>query len=346
MKGTNHPRSRSIRLPRGAIALIALAGFALAGCAPTETAADDDTLTIVASTDVYGDIASSIAGDRATVTSIITGSAQDPHSYEATARDQLALSRADLIIENGGGFDPFVGDLLANLDSTAVVLTATDISGLFADDSADETDSADADDHDHDHPAESEAEESHDEHDGHDHDHADGVNEHVWYSFEAMDALAAEIAHHLEELDPEGADEYAANYAEFSAQIDSLLARAHDIGAAHSGAAVAVTEPAPLLLFDEIGLVNKTPAEFSSAVENGTDVAPAVLLQMRSLIESGEVALLAYNEQTSGVETEQLVSLAGDSDVAVVAIAETIPEGENYISWMFDNLDSIESALG
>ncbi|PWB97854.1 metal ABC transporter solute-binding protein, Zn/Mn family [Salinibacterium hongtaonis] len=327
MKGTTNIRTTI------AVTLTAAASIALAGCAPAQTD-DADTLTIVASTDVYGDIAASIAGDRATVTSIITGTAQDPHSYEATARDQLALSRADLIIENGGGFDPFIDTLLAGLDSSAPVLTATEISGLF-----DEDDHGDADDHGN--------TDRHGDTDGHEgHDHSDGVNEHVWYSFEAMGALAAEIAHSLEEIDPEGADEYAANYAEFSGEIDGLLERAHEIGAAHAGAAVAVTEAAPLLLFNEIGLVNKTPAEFSTAVENGTDVAPAVLLQMRSLIEAGEVALLAYNEQTSGVETEQLVSLARDSDVAVVAIAETIPDGLNYVSWMDENLDNIEAALG
>lgn len=328
MKGTTNTRTTLV-----AITLTAAAGLALAGCAPAQTDAAD-ALTIVASTNVYGDIAASIAGDRATVTSIITGTAQDPHSYEATARDQLALSRADLIIENGGGFDPFIDTLLAGLDSSAPVLTATEISGLF-----DEHGHGDADDHDH--SAESET-----PHDHEGHDHSDGVNEHVWYSFEAMDALAAEIAHTLEEIDPDGADEYAANYAEFSAEIGGLLDRAHEIGAAHAGAAVAVTEAAPLLLFNEIGLVNETPAEFSTAVENGTDVAPAVLLQMRSLIESGEVALLAYNEQTSGVETEQLVSLARDSGVAVVAIAETIPDGLNYVSWMDENLENIEAALG
>ena len=40
--------------------------------------------------------------------SIICDPDQDPHSYEASAQNQLALSKADLVIENGGGYDDFI----------------------------------------------------------------------------------------------------------------------------------------------------------------------------------------------------------------------------------------------
>ena len=88
------------------LALAAASVLALAGCAgsagPAATS-DDGKLQVVASTNVYGDIASAIGGDLLDVQSIITSFAQDPHSYEASARDQLTVSRAGLLIENGGG---------------------------------------------------------------------------------------------------------------------------------------------------------------------------------------------------------------------------------------------------
>src|SRR6478735_3144708 len=97
------------------LALASVAALTLAGCstaAAGEGASDDGTITVVASTNVYGDIASTIGGDRIDVESIITSASQDPHSYEATARDRLTVQKADLVIENGGGYDAFIDTLL------------------------------------------------------------------------------------------------------------------------------------------------------------------------------------------------------------------------------------------
>ena len=78
--------------------------LALAGCAPP--VAEPSGAPVVTSTNVYGDLVEQIGGDRVSVTSLIDDPAQDPHSFEASARDQLAISKAELVIENGGGYDP------------------------------------------------------------------------------------------------------------------------------------------------------------------------------------------------------------------------------------------------
>lgn len=105
-----------------AIALAAIAAIALAGCS-APPADDDGSVHIVASTDVYGSIAEAVAGDLATVTSLISSAAQDPHSYEASAQDRLAIAHADIVIENGGGYDPFVERLLDPAGSNARLIT-------------------------------------------------------------------------------------------------------------------------------------------------------------------------------------------------------------------------------
>ena len=118
---------------RGA-ALAFSATLALSACGSSDSgsgAADDGTLTIVASTNVYGDIAQAVAGDGVEVTSIITSAAQDPHEYEATAQDRLALDDADIVIENGGGYDPFVDTLLDGSDNDPHVISAVEASGLL-----------------------------------------------------------------------------------------------------------------------------------------------------------------------------------------------------------------------
>lgn len=111
------------------LALLAAAALLLTGCAATDQPADD-TISIVASTDVYGDLAQTIGGDLVSVTSLITGAAQDPHSFEASAQDQLAVNRADVVVENGGGYDPFIETLLAASGSTATVISVSELVAL------------------------------------------------------------------------------------------------------------------------------------------------------------------------------------------------------------------------
>ncbi len=324
-------------------AAIAASALLLAGCAGpgTTPSEDDSTLTVVASTNVYGDIAATIGGDAVTVTSIIDSAAADPHSYEASARDQLAISEADLVIVNGGGYDPFMETLLDASGTAAVVITAVEVAGLVggddheaaADDSAENEHTEDETGH----------TEDGDDHAGH--DHLEGVNEHVWYDPHTMGELAHEIAHELAELAPESAADFEANAEEFEAGIAGLEAAADELRAAHEGDGIAMTEPVPAYLLEAAGFVNLTPDAFTEAIEEGADVPPVALQQTLELIDSGRVVLLAYNSQTASPETERVREAADEAAIPVVDFTETLPEGQTYLSWMTANLDAIAAAV-
>ena len=101
----------------------------LSGCGIGTYTVDDGLIHVVASTNVYGDIAAAIGGDRVEVTSIVDDPAQDPHSVEGTARMQLALSQADIVIENGGGYDDWIDTMLAGLEHQPTVINVTELSG-------------------------------------------------------------------------------------------------------------------------------------------------------------------------------------------------------------------------
>jgi zinc/manganese transport system substrate-binding protein len=316
------------------VASIAVASLALAGCASADASSDDtaaDTgVSIVASTNVYGSIAESIGGDLVTVTSLITSAAQDPHSFEASAQDQLTLSKADLVIENGGGYDPFIDTLLEASSTDAPVVNASEASGLL-----------EGDDHEH---TEGEGEEEHAE-EGDGHDHIEGFNEHVWYSFHGVGHVAEEIAHELTELDPDNTAAYEANLAAFTAEIETLEAAAEALHTTTEGLGAAITEPVPLYLLEAAGFTNQTPDAFSEAIEEGTDVAPATLQETLALFADGSVAVLAYNEQTASSETEQVREAAEENGVPVVQFTETLPDGADYVSWMTENLSAISAAV-
>jgi zinc/manganese transport system substrate-binding protein len=315
------------------VAALAGLGLLLSACSPQAEPASDgaEGINVVASTNVYGDIAKTIGGDKVSVTAIINKTSQDPHSYEATAQDRLAVSKADLVIENGGGYDGFIHTLAedSNLDD-GKVLNVVELSGLAH--PGESEPSADAA------PTESATG------DGHAHDHGD-FNEHVWYSLHAMEQLAGEISTKLAELDPASAQTFETNAATFTSTLEELHGKLDSLKSGAAGTAVAVTEPVPLYLLEDAGLVNATPEAYTAAIEEGSDVPPAVLKAATDLVASKSVRLLAYNEQTEGPQTEALKKAAETAGVPVVDFNETLPEGKTYLQWMTDNVDNISRTL-
>ncbi|MDR7187999.1 zinc/manganese transport system substrate-binding protein [Microbacterium sp. BE35] len=315
------------------LGLTAASALVLAGCAGTAAGGDtsDGKIAVVASTNVYGQIAQEIGGDLVEVTSIVTNESQDPHSFEPSARDQLAVSKADLVLENGGGYDAFIDALIESSGTDAPVVTAVEYSHDWPDNGGHDEESAhDAEDHAHDHG---------------DHEHVEGFNEHVWYDPHTIAHVAEAIAHELGELSPEDAETFTANAEAFSADVEGLEASLDEISAAHAGEKVFVTEPVPVYLLEAAGLENATPEKFSEAVEEGQDVAPATLLESLALVKGGDLRVVITNTQTGGAETQEIVDEADGLGIPVIAFSETVPEGETYISWMQANIEALNGAL-
>jgi zinc/manganese transport system substrate-binding protein len=303
--------------------LVALAAVAVlgVGCSPSSAgnpsgsptsssvASGAGTVNVVASTNVYGDIVKTIGGPAVAVTSIIDRPDKDPHEYEADAQTQLALSKAQLVIENGGGYDDFVDTMLKSVRTKPTVINVADVSGLNQ------------------HPAEGE------------------FNEHLWYDFPTVEKLAAQLVTDLSAAAPGQAATFKSNAKEFTAKLGQLQRDEAAIKAKHAGEGVAITEPVPLYLLEAVGLVNKTPEAFSEAIEADTDVPPAVLVETEDLFDTKQVKVLAYNQQTTGPQTEAVLAAAERNSIGVVPVTETLPTDQTYFSWMKANLQALSGAL-
>jgi zinc/manganese transport system substrate-binding protein len=295
-------------------ALVVTATLGLSACGSDEggnSAGSGDPgspIGVVASTNVWGDVAKQVGGDAVEVTSIISDPDQDPHSYEANPTNVLTLSKASIVIENGGGYDDFVDQLLDAHGTSATVLNAVDISGKTAPDGGE-------------------------------------LNEHVWYDLPTVEKVADNIAATLSDVDPGQASTFKSNAEAFNAKLDDLIAQEADMRAKFHGEGVGITEPVPLYMTEAVGLVNKTPPDFSEAIETGEDVSVATLKDTTDLYANHDVAVLVYNEQTSGPITDEVQSAATDAGIPVVPVTETLPEGLDYVSWMQKNLDALRTAL-
>lgn len=298
---------------RLALAIAMVSGtFLLGACgsSPAETPAagtGSTPIAVLASTNVWGDVAAEVGGSRVTVSSLMNDPSADPHSYQASVQNQLAVSKAALIIENGGGYDDFVDTMVKAAKSGAPVVTAVKLLPAAA---------------------------------------AGGeVNEHVWYDLPTVKAVANAIKDKLTAIDPAGAADYGQNVKAFTDKVTGLEKKEAAIKTRSAGTAVAITEPVPVYALEASGLVNKTPAEFSKAIESETDVPAAVLAQTLKLFTDKQVKALVYNAQTTGPQTEKVEQAAKNAGIAVVPVTETLPQGKGYLTWMGGQLDALAAAV-
>src|SRR3954452_24679397 len=126
-------------------------------------------LNVVASTNVYGDIAAQIGGSYVHVTSVLTNPDADPHLFEPGTKNGFAVAEAKLVIQNGAGYDDFMSKLeAASPNGSRVVVTIADELGV----------------------------------------HSRDANPHLWYDVPRLPQIAGAIADGLERSDPKHADAY------------------------------------------------------------------------------------------------------------------------------------------
>ena len=280
---------------------IALASvLALSGCAsPAEP--DSGKFQIVASTNVWGDIAKSVGGDLVEVTSIIDNANKDPHSYEATARDQLAVEKADLVIANGGGYDDFIEKLSEAAGNKSMFRVSSAVTAV-----------------------------------------AWQENEHLWYSISAVGEVAYALAETLGSLDPNNSAAYLTNADKLVEGLTGVAGVYGEVRKYTEGFTYFGTEPLAAWLMQDLGFVNKTPAEFSEAIENETDVPPSVMKESLDLIKNGEIKYLVINAQTENSQVQMIIDAASEAGVRAVVLSEVLPEGTNYVEWMGNNLITLD----
>lgn len=302
-----------------ALAAFSLLVLTLSGCQPAEPVAPTPSpsedfvgITITTSTNVWGGIAKEIGGELVQVVAIIDSPNQDPHSYEASARDQLAVNDADLVIANGGGYDSFMDQLAES--------AGKEIFYAFESEAVEKEEA----DHDHDH--------------GHE-------NEHIWYDYLMVADFAERLTSKLSELEPESTSMFEENLVSFLDNIELLSDRTASLSSGVNGSGFVSSEPIADYLLDFIGLENITPSSFADAIEEERDLSPKVLLEVQNLLKSGTPRLFVVNIQTSASQIEALTELAVANKVSVIEVSELMPEGLNYFEWMSENLNQIEAAL-
>lgn len=284
-------------------------------------------IKVATSTNVWASVIELIGGEWVEVTAIINDPLQDPHSYEASARDQLAIEEAELVIANGGGYDEFMEVLVAASSGEKIFLELVEGGHSHTEDKAAH-----------------EGEEAHAEEEHADeHDHA---NEHIWYDFESVAAAAEHIVEAINELRPEAFDQVNQNYDFFLSELSNLELRLEALRERSLGTSVIALEGVGNLMLEHAGFENITPEALADAIEEEREVPAAALDQAKSLIEGKVAGLLVVNAQMLDQVSEGLIETANSSGVPIVTLSELIPsEDQDYLDWMAEVLDQLQEAI-
>ena len=205
------------------------------GAAKGTEASQEDKLQIITTLFPQYDFVRILAGDRVDVRLILPPGIE-PHAFEPTPKDVVAIGQADLFIYTGDAMEPWAGRILEGIGTNGpqVVDASTGIT------LSREVHAEGEEDHDHDHAAEDADHEDADHEDADhedadhedadhadaDHDHADGVDPHIWLDPVLAIQMVHTIADALVKADPAGESLYRANETRHVGELEAFDADA------------------------------------------------------------------------------------------------------------------------
>jgi zinc/manganese transport system substrate-binding protein len=296
-------------MQKGLVALVAAAAvcaLATLGSA-AQGARNAGGVEVVAAENFWGSIAAQLGGDRVHVTSVITSPATDPHDYEPTAADARTLAGAQLLIENGIGYDPWAAKLAAaNPVGGRIVLDVGDLVGIEP-----------------------------------------GGNPHRWYSPADVRRVIAAIVADYRTLDPADAAYFTKQQQRFEtvalAQYNRLIAT---IKRRYAGVAVGASESIFAPLAHALGLRLLTPASFLKAISEGTEPTVADKTTIDRQITRKQIKVWVYNSQNSTPDVTRITDAARKKDIPVATITETLsPASASFQAWQVRQLRALAAAL-
>ncbi|WP_028661106.1 metal ABC transporter substrate-binding protein [Nocardioides insulae] len=320
-----------------------LLASALTGCAAfsddSEPAADGK-LTVVTAMYPLQYLAERVAGEEADVVSV-ANPGQDPHDLELTPVQTATVMDADLVLYEDG-MQAALDAAVDQADGVPTVDAAQSADLVPVEDHESDLVSGDSEEaHEHEHEdGEEDGEEHADEHEGHDHGDLDP---HFWHDPQRMATVAEALADELSELDPDNADVYAGNLADFRADLDSVD-QEFTQGLAQCRRDVDVVS------HDAFGYLTKYGLKFApiAGLSPDAEPTPADLGRLHELIQD-EGLTTVFTERLAPPELSEQLAKDEGVDTAVLDPIEALTDetaDEDYLSLMRENLDALRKANG
>jgi zinc/manganese transport system substrate-binding protein len=173
-----------------------------------------------------------------------------------------------------------------------------------------------------------------------------GANPHFWYSPYYVNQTVNAMYNDLVAINPANSAYYKLKYENLNTSLGEYNQRIDEIRQKFAGTEVASTESIFVYLANATGLDVVSPPDFMEAVADGNDPSPQSIIQFQQQLQSGNVSVLVYNEQTISPLTQSMKTLASENNVTVVGVTETIqPPDVSFQDWMNAELITLQNGL-
>ena len=324
-----------------AFALLLAALFSCFGCGGRKSE-DNGKIKVLCTMFPQYDWLSEIFGESEEIElSLIIQNGTDPHSYEPTAADILAISKADMIVYLGGESDKWVREALERSDNKDIVrVEISECEGVELHDISSASEGHSHEGHAH----------GHHDHEGHDHGTLD---EHIWLSLHNAKAACKALAEAISKLDESGAERYSENAKAYIEKLDALDEK-------YEKAIGSVAETERFLLFCDrfpfVYLLEDYGIEYAAAFEGCSADADADFETVLRLIKEADehaIEAVAVTESSNGALARTVLSSSrqGGGEIIVFNSLQSVNKGQiadgiSYLSVMEENLNALKSALG
>ena len=264
-------------------------------------------LQVVAAENFWGSIATQLGGSKVSVQSIIVNPDTDPHSYEPTASDGVALAKSQMAIVDGIGYDAWASKLIAaNPSSSRKVLNVGGLLGLV-----------------------------------------EGDNPHQWYSPSSVHRVIDQIVADYKQLDAKDSAYFDQQRTKFEtrglAEYNKMIAT---IRARYAGVPVGYSESIFQPLGAALGLKLMTPYSFAKAIAEGTDVSTADKQTVDTQTQNRLIKVWVYNSQNATPDVQRVNQLARAAHIPITTITETLsPASATFEQWQVAELQNLQRAL-
>lgn len=309
------------------ILLISLSIVALTSCGQKESGSDTDSdkLSIITTIFPYYDFARNIAGDKADIR-LLLYPGSEPHSYEPSPSDIVAIENCDIFIYNGGESDEWVESVLNSLQSKNVkILRMMDyITPMY----------------------EQSSEHSHEEEDS-EHSHGDEYDEHIWTSVRNAQNLVSSISEVMSQIDKKNSNIYNENenkYLEKLLKLDDEFSEIVQNGVRKE---VVFGDRFPFLYFvTDYGLSYECAFPGCSSE---TEPSISTVTHLIDYVRNEKIPVVFYLD-FSNDKTAQLIAEDTGAKTLLFFSCHNVTkvqfeDGESYVSLMEHNADVLKEAL-
>lgn len=308
------------------VALMSLSASLVAGCGnnASKPALVDGKINVVTSFYPLYDFTKKIGGEHVNAINLVPAGVE-PHDWSPKSRDMKNMTKAELFVYQGAGFEGWVNDYLKSLNNESKVKVVEASKGVELLKAAEE------DEHEH--------EEHKDKHDELQYD------PHAWLSPVNAKKMSENIRDGLIAVDPAHKADYEKNFEAIASQLTDLDKRYKQGLSATKKKEIAVSHQAFAYLCHDYGLTQMPIMGLSP------DSEPTAkdLQAMNAFIKEHDVKYIFFEELVSDKLAK---TLAKDANIETMVLnplegltEEQIKAGEDYISVMDHNLKNLLKAL-